>query len=134
MLIIGGTKSGKTNWLFNLINYEQDIVKIYLYAKDPYRGKYQLLINKRESSYWILKLSRWYLQKIWIILSKQEAWKIDSIWWFDGNMLINKKFNTKVTELFRRRKKLNIYLVFIAKSYFAVSKNIKLKSSHFLIV
>ena len=32
-----------------LINHEPDIDKIYLYAKDPYTAKYQLLINKREN-------------------------------------------------------------------------------------
>ena len=34
--------------MLNLINNEPDIEKIYLYAKDPYESKYQLLINKRE--------------------------------------------------------------------------------------
>ena len=34
----------------DLINHEPDIAKIYLYAKDPYEAKYQLLINKREST------------------------------------------------------------------------------------
>ena len=38
--------SGKTNSLFNLIHHQPDIDKIYLYAKDPYEGKYQLLLNK----------------------------------------------------------------------------------------
>ena len=32
----------------NLITIQPDIDKIYLYAKDPYEGKYQYLINKRE--------------------------------------------------------------------------------------
>ena len=50
-LIIGGSGSGKTNALLNLINNQPDIDKIYLYAKDPYEAKYQLLINKRESFY-----------------------------------------------------------------------------------
>ena len=50
MLVIGGPESGKTNSLFNLINQQPDIDKIYLYAKDPYEAKYQLLINKREST------------------------------------------------------------------------------------
>ena len=36
--------------LLNLINNEPVIYKIYLYAKDPYEAKYQLLINKREST------------------------------------------------------------------------------------
>ena len=48
ILIIGGSGSGKTNALLNLINNHPDIDKIYLYAKDPYEAKYQYLINKRE--------------------------------------------------------------------------------------
>ena len=48
ILIIGGSGSGKTNALLNLINNQQDIDKIYLYAKDPYEAKYELLINTRE--------------------------------------------------------------------------------------
>ena len=36
ILIIGGSGTGKTNALLNLINNQQDIDKIYLYAKDPY--------------------------------------------------------------------------------------------------
>ena len=49
ILIIGGSGSGKTNTLLNLINNQPDIDKIYLYAKDLYEPKYQFLINKRES-------------------------------------------------------------------------------------
>ena len=48
ILIIGGSGSGKTNALLNLINNEPDIDQIYLYAKDPYETKYQFLINKKE--------------------------------------------------------------------------------------
>ena len=33
ILIIGGSGSGKTNTLFNLINEQRDIDKIYLFAK-----------------------------------------------------------------------------------------------------
>ena len=61
ILIIGGSESGKTNALFNLINNQPDIDKIYFYAKDLYKPKYQFLINKRESAglmqLMILKLS-----------------------------------------------------------------------------
>ena len=49
ILIVGGSGSGKTDTLLNLINNEPDIDKTYLYAKDPYEAKYQLLINKGES-------------------------------------------------------------------------------------
>ena len=47
-LIIGGSGSRKTKTLWNLINNQSDIDKIYLYAEDPYEAKYQFLINKRE--------------------------------------------------------------------------------------
>ena len=50
IIIIGGSGSGKTNSLFNLINQQPDLDKIYLYAKDPYQAKYQFLINKWEST------------------------------------------------------------------------------------
>ena len=50
ILIIGGSGSGKTNALLNLINNQSDIDKICFYAKDPYETKYQFLIKKREST------------------------------------------------------------------------------------
>ena len=43
-----------------------------------------------------------------------------------AGLLSNKKRNAVVTELFNRGRKLNIYLVFIAQSYFAVPKNTRL--------
>ena len=46
ILIIGGSGSGKTNFILNVIKNQPDIDKIYLYAKDPYESKYQCLINK----------------------------------------------------------------------------------------
>ena len=44
-LIIGGSISGKTYPLLNLINHHPDIDKISLYVKDPYEAKYQLSIK-----------------------------------------------------------------------------------------
>ena len=48
--MIGGSGYVKINPLLNLINNQPDIEKIYLYAKDTYKAKYQFLINKREST------------------------------------------------------------------------------------
>ena len=49
ILIIGGSGSGKTNVLLNLIKYQRpDIDNIYLYVKDPFESKYRLLLNGRE--------------------------------------------------------------------------------------
>ena len=55
-LIIGASGSRKTNASLNLVNHEPDIEKGYLYAEDPYKTKYQLLINKREST-WLKNLN-----------------------------------------------------------------------------
>ena len=48
IFIIGGSGSGKTNALLNLISHQQDIDKTYWNTKDPYKGKYQFLIKKQE--------------------------------------------------------------------------------------
>ena len=48
ILIIGGSGSGKTNALLNLIKEQDDIDKIYLYAKDLSEPKYEFLIKKHE--------------------------------------------------------------------------------------
>ena len=50
ILIIGGSGSGKTNTLLNLINEQNDIDKIYLYARDLSEPKYEYLIKKREDA------------------------------------------------------------------------------------
>ena len=48
ILIIGGPGSGKTNTLLHVIKEQDDIDKIYLYAKDLSEPKYEFLIKKRE--------------------------------------------------------------------------------------
>ena len=49
-IIIGGSGSGKTNALDNLINEQNDIDKIYLYTRDLSEPKYEYLIKKREDA------------------------------------------------------------------------------------
>ena len=144
ILIIGGSGSGKTNALLNLINNQPDIDKIYLYAKDPYEAKYQFLINKREST----GLKHFNDPKAFIEYSNdmQNVYKnIDEynpdkenkiLIVFDdmiADMINNKKLNSIVTELFIRGRKLNISLVFITKSYFKVAKDVRLNTTHFFI-
>ena len=51
ILKIAGSGSGKSNsFILNMINQQLDINKIHLYAKDPYKAKYQFLFKKREST------------------------------------------------------------------------------------
>ena len=58
----------KTNALLNLISHKPDIDKICLYAKDPYKEKYQILINKRE----IAGEKHFMIQKV--LLNTQMIW------------------------------------------------------------
>ena len=51
-----------------------------------------------------------------------------------SHMLINKKLDPIVTGLVIRGRKLNISLVFITESYFAVPKYIRLNSTHCFIM
>ena len=46
ILIIGGSGSGRTNDLLHLIKEQDDIEKIYLYARDLSEPKYEFLIKK----------------------------------------------------------------------------------------
>ena len=51
ILIIGSSRSGETKVLLNVTKHErQDIDKIFLYVKDPFESKYQLLINEIKKS------------------------------------------------------------------------------------
>ena len=50
ILIITGSGPREANSIFNLISHQLNIDKIYLYAKDLYEAKYQLLINRKEST------------------------------------------------------------------------------------
>ena len=145
ILIIGGSASEKTNSLSNLINQQPDINKIYLYAKDPYEAKYQFLIKKRED----VGTKHFNDSKDFIEYSKNMNDIYKNIEDYNPNkkrkilivfddmiadMLSSKKPNPIVTELFIRGRKLNICLVFITQSYFAVSKDIRLNSLHYFLV
>ena len=48
ILINGISGSAKTNAFLNLIRQQDDIKKVYLYAKDLMEPKYEFLIKKRE--------------------------------------------------------------------------------------
>ena len=45
-MIIGGSGSGKTKALINLINEQSDITKTYLYVRDLSEPKYEYLIKR----------------------------------------------------------------------------------------
>ena len=50
ILIIGGSGSGKTNALLNLIDEQNNMGKIYLYTKELSDPNYEYLIKKRKKT------------------------------------------------------------------------------------
>ena len=123
ILIIGGSGSGKTNFLLNLIENQLDIDKIYLYAEDPYETKQQYLINKREgvginhfndpehsndTDYVYKNIDEYNLVKE----NKVSIFFDDMI----ADMIHNPNLNSIVAEFFIRGR--NISLAFITQSYF----------------
>ena len=117
--------------LFKLITHKSDIDKVYLFAKDPHKAKYQFLINKRKSTslrhFNDSKAFIEYLNDMDDVYKNIEKYnpnkKRKTLIVFDdmiADMISNKTLNPIITELFVRGRKLNISLVFITKSYFAV--------------
>ena len=51
-----------------------------------------------------------------------------------ADIMTNKKFQAVIKELFIRCRKLNISFVFITQSYFSVPKEVRLNSTHYLII
>ena len=145
ILIIGSSKCGKTNALLNLINNQPDIDKIYLYAKDPYEDKYQLLINKREStgleyfnnSKAFIKYSN-DMHDVYKNINNYNPDKENKIPIVFNDMIVDminhKKINSVVTELLITDRKLNISLIFITQSYFKVPKDVRLNTTDFFII
>ena len=142
ILIIEGTESGKTNALLNLIENQPDIDKIYLYAKDPYEAKYQYLINIREKvgidnfddPKALIEYSN-DLHDVCKNINEYNANKeLKILIVFDdmiADMINNKNQNSVMTELFIRGRKSNISLAFVRQSYFKVSKDVRLNTTHF---
>ena len=147
IFIIGGSGSGKTNTLLNLIK-EQDsrdvIDKIYLYAKDLSEPKYEYLIKKREDA-GIKNVNN---PNAFIVCSNtmDDAYEdIDNynpkrnkkaFTVFDdmtAYIMTNKKFQAIIKELFIRCIKLNISLVSFTQSYFSIPKDVRFNSTHYLI-
>ena len=133
--MIGGSKSGKMSTFINLINEQNDIDKIYLYAKGL--GEHQILIKQRKNvGIKHFNDSKAFIQcsntmddfmRILMITTQKEINKILTV--LDdmiADTMTNKKFHAKIEELFERCKKLNISLVCIAQSCFAFLKDVRL--------
>ena len=148
MLIIGPSGSRKTNALLNLIQKQDNdslFDKIYLYAKDLSESKYQFLIKKREDAGMknlddasaFIEYSNTMDDVYDNIDDSKPRRKRKILILFDdmiADIMTNKNFQAINKELFIRCRKLNMSLVFITQSYFRVSKDVRLNSTHYLII
>ena len=145
ILIIGGSESGKTNAVLILINQHDNIDKIYLYAKDLSEPKYEFLIKKCEKAgikhlnnlNTFIECSNTTDDVYENIDDYNLSRKRKILILFDdmiADIMSNKKFPAIIKELFIRCRKLNILLVFITRSYFSVPKDVRLNSTHYLIM
>ena len=145
IIIIGGSASGKTNTLFNLINKRKDIDQIYLYAKDLSEKKYEYLIKNRENavikhlndSKTFIECSNTMDDVYENIDNYNPKRKRKILIAFDdmiAGIMTNKKFQSIIKELFIRCRKQNISRVFITQSSFSVPKDVRLNSTHYLIM
>ena len=146
MLITGPSESGKTNatLIFNLIQQQDKdslIDKIYLYAKDLGKPKYQFLIKKREDSGIKKKMTQVHSNTMDDVYNNIDDFnnnrKRNSLLIF-GDMVVdemtNINFQAITNELFISCRKLNTFPVFIRQSYFSVPKAVRLNSTHYLIM
>ena len=145
MLIIGPSGSGKTNTLLHLINDLHPADKIYLYAKDLHKPKYEYLINKREQA-GIKNLNDphafiEYSDDMNDVLNdinnynKNRDKKVLIV--FDdmiADIEYNKKFKQIIKELFYRARKINLSIVFITQSYFRAVKDARLNSTDYILM
>ena len=132
----------KTNTLLNLIKEQNDIDKIYLYARDLNEPKYKILIKKRKDAEIkhlndpnaFIECSNM-MEDVYeniIDYNSSRKRKISII--FDdmiAGIMTNEKFQAIIKELFIRYTKLYISLVFITQSYFSVPKDVRLNSTHY---
>ena len=145
ILIIGGSGSGKTNTLLSLINEQNDIDKIYLYARDLNEPKYKSFIKKREDA----GIKHLNVPNAFMECSNTMDDVYENIHDYNSNrkrkilivfddmivdIMTTKKLQSIIKELFIRCRKLNISLIFITQSYFSVPKNVRLNSTHYLIM
>ena len=127
----------KTNSLISLTNEQDDIDKIYLYAKDLSEPQYEYLIKKRKNS--VIKHFNDLNALIECSNTLDDVYKnIDDykpsrkrkiLIVFDdmvADVKSNKKLQFKIKELFIKFKRLNISLVFITQSYSTVPKDFRL--------
>ena len=142
-MIIGSSGSGKTNTLLNLVNEQNHIDKIFLYARDLNEPKYNTLIKKRKDvgikhlndSNAFIECSNTMDDVYENIHDYNSNRKRKILIVFDdmiADIMANKKAIIK--ELFIRCRKLNTSLVFITQFYFSVPKDVRLNSTHYLIM
>ena len=116
-----------------------------MYARDLNKQKYQFLIEKRENEgirhfnnpNAFIECSNTMddvyenIDNYNVIRKREKIIVLDDM---IADIMTNRRFQAIIKELFIRCRKLNISLVFITQSYFSVPKDVRLNSTHYLIM
>ena len=130
-------------YTWSSINEQNDIEKIYLYVRDLSKPKYEYSIKKRAGIKHLnnpnafIECSNAIDDVYENIDDYNPTRKRKKLIVFDdmiADIMANKKFQTIIKELFIRCRKLNVSIVFITQSYFSVPKDVRLNSTHYLIM
>ena len=149
IIVIGGSGSGKTNWLCNaLVKPQLKYEKIYMYSKNLHQPKYQFLHKELLNTEFILnKGAR---------VKKREPFKIIEAWSDDINDLIsldelkkkkeylnlividdfailNKQQEKAVTLFYTQCRHYNATIIYLQQLYFQLNRGIRNNLSHIII-
>lgn len=147
MMVIGGSGSGKTNTVMNLIidpegthetlNYD----RVYVYAKDINEPKYQFLIEYlHQVEKTLRKANKISISEriIYYADSYDDIEEVDKMNKKKQNLIIFDDFVTekrhkKIEDYFIRGRKKNCSMIYITQSYTDVPKKIRLQCDYFMI-
>ena len=131
--------------MIHIINEKHDNDKIHFYARDLSERKYEFLIKKRED----VGIKHLNDPNALIVCSNTmddfyensddynriiKRKKLIVFHDMITDIMDNSRFQAIIKELFIRCRKSNILLVFIKQSYFSVPKDVRLNSTHYLIM
>ena len=134
--------------MLNLIKEQDDHVidKIYLYARDFSKPEYEYLIKKQEDAgikhyndpTALFECSNTMNDNVYKDFDNYNPKRDKKLLIVFNDMIAdimtNKRFQAIIKELIIRCRELNISLAFITQSYFSIPKDVRLNSTHYLIM
>ena len=130
MAVIGGSGSGKTNVVINIIRVFNDTFKhIYIYTRCKDEALYEYLEAKIDKQFLTIKEGLYDFNKI--DPNKEFSEKENVLIIFDDLCL--EKDQSKIAEMFIRGRKLGVSLIYISQAYYQIPKVIRLQCQYIIL-